>query len=247
MTNGYTVAIHLKGRDELSGYLRQVIRCVDDLKAATQLSLVPMGKWARELEEAAQVAQEAIPETLKLADASKALTEVYAAQGGALRQAAEGSRQAAQAQAEQAKSLSEQLPGLFQKAIDASAEYRTQTKFVMEAATEGFKTFRKSTADGLENLFSVVFKGETEKFQGTWEKFTEKLKNDFLQMLGRIAAGMTQEVLLKPAMEWGEKALGLAASGLKSFLGLSEGGLVTKPTLGIIGEGGPELVIPLAA
>ncbi len=37
-----------------------------------------------------------------------------------------------------------------------------------------------------------------------------------------------------------------AISGVKSFLGLAEGGIVTRPTFAMVGEAGPEAVIPLS-
>lgn len=37
-----------------------------------------------------------------------------------------------------------------------------------------------------------------------------------------------------------------AWSGIKNFFGFAEGGIVTRPTLGMVGEAGPEAVIPLS-
>lgn len=42
-------------------------------------------------------------------------------------------------------------------------------------------------------------------------------------------------------------ALGDVFAGVRSILGLAEGGIVTRPTLAMVGEAGPEAVVPLAA
>ena len=41
-------------------------------------------------------------------------------------------------------------------------------------------------------------------------------------------------------------AVGVGIAGVKAAVGMAEGGLVTKPTVALIGEAGPEIVIPLA-
>ncbi len=40
-------------------------------------------------------------------------------------------------------------------------------------------------------------------------------------------------------------AVGVGIAGVKAAVGMAEGGIVTKPTLALIGEAGPEAVIPL--
>ena len=250
MPNKYTVAIHLEGRDELTQHLRQAEKCFGALGQTARLSLAPMERWSRELEETAQVTKTSIPDTLRMAEASKVLAKAYEGQetvlqriAPAARQAAEAGRQAVHGQAEQVESFSAKLSAAFQKVLDASEKFR-KSDVIGETLSEGFNTFRKETADGLESFFSVVFKSKLDNFKPVWEKFTLQLEDAFFKMLGRIAAGMTEEVLLKPAMEWGEKALSVVGSSLKALF-MAEGGLVTKPTLAVVGEAGPEVVLPL--
>ncbi|MBI2178110.1 MAG: hypothetical protein HYU38_07225, partial [Candidatus Tectomicrobia bacterium] len=72
------------------------------------------------------------------------------------------------------------------------------------------------------------------------------MEASFYQSLGRMASALVQENLLAPLFKLGQEAVGgLLSAGKSLFLG--EGGLVTKPTLSVLGEAGPELVIPLDA
>jgi SLT domain-containing protein len=40
-------------------------------------------------------------------------------------------------------------------------------------------------------------------------------------------------------------AVGVGIAGIKAAVGMSKGGVVNKPTLALVGEAGPEIVIPL--
>jgi len=58
---------------------------------------------------------------------------------------------------------------------------------------------------------------------------------ELMQLLGGAEA--TPEMLSATA--------GVIGSGLAGFAGFAEGGIVRKPVLGLIGEAGPEAVVPL--
>ena len=61
---------------------------------------------------------------------------------------------------------------------------------------------------------------------------------------------MASTQFIKPAVgalqDLGLNLLGDLGKGLLNVFGFAKGGLVKKPTLGVIGEAGPELVVPLA-
>ncbi|MBI3024090.1 MAG: hypothetical protein HYY66_00150 [Candidatus Tectomicrobia bacterium] len=76
--------------------------------------------------------------------------------------------------------------------------------------------------------------------------FSEQMEASFYQSLGRMASALMQENLLAPLFKLGQEAVGGLLSAGKSLF-LAEGGLVTKPTLAVLGEAGPEVVLPLAA
>lgn len=98
----------------------------------------------------------------------------------------------------------------------------------------------------------------TSGIQGALAQMLEagRFSMDMLEQYAKRAAaqglvkgvfGMIGSILFPPA------AAGAAASGaagglgglFKSILGLAEGGIVTRPTLAVVGEAGPEAVVPL--
>ena len=68
-------------------------------------------------------------------------------------------------------------------------------------------------------------------------------------MVQAAAAEMASTQFIKPAVgalqDLGLGLLGDLSKGLFKVFGFAKGGLVKKPTLGLIGEAGPELVVPL--
>ena len=76
------------------------------------------------------------------------------------------------------------------------------------------------------------------------------LKNHAINMVRNAAAEMASTQFIKPAVgalqDLGLNLLGDLGKGLLKVFGFAKGGLVKKPTLGVIGEAGPELVVPLA-
>jgi hypothetical protein len=54
---------------------------------------------------------------------------------------------------------------------------------------------------------------------------------------GTVTLGVAVPVILA--------AVGAGIAGIKGLIGLAEGGIVTKPTIALIGEAGAEAVIPL--
>ena len=76
------------------------------------------------------------------------------------------------------------------------------------------------------------------------------LKNHAINMVRNAAAEMASTQFIKPAVgalqDLGLNLVGDLGKGLLKVFGFAKGGLVKKPTLGVIGEAGPELVVPLA-
>lgn len=98
----------------------------------------------------------------------------------------------------------------------------------------------------------------------TLDNFVSKLVDAFREMLknilnigGKIADKVSEVVpsevknvvknipIVSDVISKGSEVAGSVVSGVKSFLGLAEGGVVTEPTWRLFGEAGPEAVIPL--
>jgi hypothetical protein len=99
-----------------------------------------------------------------------------------------------------------------------------------ESDGQGFQRF----IDGLVNVIGLLIRGLN---------IAIRLMNRFRDILIRIVESKAFQSLLS-----GIGAIGGAVSrGIGRIAGLAEGGIVTKPTLAMVGEGGePEAVIPLS-
>ncbi|MBI3127896.1 MAG: hypothetical protein HYZ11_09855, partial [Candidatus Tectomicrobia bacterium] len=119
--------------------------------------------------------------------------------------------------------------------------------FALNAGKKAFETFHTSFDEGLTKVFATSFTATTKETHEAWEKFLKQMEASFFQSLGRMASALVQENLLAPALRLAQGAVGNLLSAGKNLLGLAQGGLVQKPTVALIGEAGPELVIPLKA
>ena len=106
--------------------------------------------------------------------------------------------------------------------------------------------FAAASEQTLTRFFSGVLSG---KINSAKDLFSD-LKNHAINMVRNAAAEMASTHFIKPAVDalqnLGLNLVGDLGKGLLSVFGFSKGGLVKKPTLGVIGEAGPELVVPLA-
>ena len=125
--------------------------------------------------------------------------------------------------------------------------FQSKMPFSLEQGKVAFQSFQQTVGKGLEESFFVTFTGNMEKVRDRWEKFVDDLHKAFLQSLAKMASALVQENVFAPLFKLGEGALGAALKGVQNLLGLAEGGLVKKPTLALLGEGGPEAVLPLRA
>ncbi len=124
------------------------------------------------------------------------------------------------------------------KAADLPASFRIAGRAVNDFASASEQT--------LTRFFSGVLTGEIASAK---DLFSD-LKNHAIDMVRNAAAEMASTQFIKPAVgalqDLGLNLLGDVGKGLLNVFGFSKGGLVKKPTLGLIGEAGPELVVPLA-
>jgi hypothetical protein len=78
-----------------------------------------------------------------------------------------------------------------------------------------------------------------------FEVMGDYLKNFVQQMVAALATAVALKGILSIFGLGNFSTVGSIFSGLMGFPKLAEGGLVTKPTLALIGERGPEAVVPL--
>lgn len=118
-------------------------------------------------------------------------------------------------------------------------------------ATGQLVGFFKDLADGLKTVwdyFSKIGKelSENEKFAGFLDKWVAPIFN--MEQTTGTGAGTTQELLVgeKRNQERRTPVLSQIAGGAATFSvpAMADGGLVTRPTLALIGEKGPEMVTP---
>ena len=106
--------------------------------------------------------------------------------------------------------------------------------------------FASASEQTLTRFFSGVLSG---KIDSAKDLFSD-LKNHAINMVRNAAAEMASTQFIKPAVgalqDLGLNLVGDLGKGLLKVFGFSKGGLVKKPTLGVVGEAGPELVVPLA-
>ena len=106
--------------------------------------------------------------------------------------------------------------------------------------------FAAASEKSLTRFFSDALTG---KIASAKDLFSD-LKNHAINMVRTAAAEMASTQFIKPAVgalqDLGLNLLGDLGKGLLKVFGFAKGGLVKKPTLGVIAEAGPELVVPLA-
>jgi hypothetical protein len=113
-----------------------------------------------------------------------------------------------------------------------------------ERSIELADTLSNYTANAFMNLYSAMQQGMS---------IGEALKNVFVGIAEQIAfaavkaAAFTAILNLIPGMQGVSEALGGFKGMFKRFLGLANGGIVTGPTLAMVGEGNEsEAVMPLS-
>ena len=115
-----------------------------------------------------------------------------------------------------------------------------------QIAGRAVNDFAAASEQTLTRFFSDALTG---KIASAKDLFSD-LKNHAINMVRNAAAEMASTQFIKPAVgalqDLGLNLLGDLGKGLLKVFGFAKGGLVKKPTLGVIAEAGPELVVPLA-
>lgn len=130
----------------------------------------------------------------------------------------------------------------------------------LKETLDGINTVIEPLRTSFEDFFTTVFEGGKNAFAS----FAESLKKAFAQLVSQILATIAVAAILSILLSTilpgfgagGLKILGKIKDGGSLFGGLlknlggipflAEGGVVTGPTLAVVGESGPEAVIPLS-
>jgi hypothetical protein len=92
---------------------------------------------------------------------------------------------------------------------------------------------------------AVGLRGFQNFFQAVWNAIQQGFANVIAQMVVKFIAGLAKMKAAQAALGFLGGIFGGIFGFLGHLLGLQHGGLVTRPTLAMVGEGGPEAVIPL--
>lgn len=151
---------------------------------------------------------------------------------------------------------------IFDGLKDFWAEWGDEIKFIFKAIWEGIKVALKITLTALKNIFKLW----TAVFNGDWEAAWTAVKDYFVEMweiIKQTVENVIEFILekvgvviekIQQMIDMANKVGGGISSGIssaKSYIGsiapkfFADGGIVTSPTLGVVGEAGPEAIIPL--
>jgi hypothetical protein len=130
----------------------------------------------------------------------------------------------------------------------------------MEKELSKLEEYYGSLGEAAKAAYQDTFESLGESIAGmedAWDSLGEIMKDIVakgLEALGQdalvraaaaFAAGFVNPKMFAAAAAWGTAAA-MAFTGAGIVRGLAEGGIVTKPTAAVIGEAGPEAVIPLS-
>lgn len=129
------------------------------------------------------------------------------------------------------------------QSISLLTDLQKQTVFAANAV-------RNTLTPAFQNLFAAILQGEN-----PMKSFFDSLGQAVLQLIQKLIAAAVQALILSALFPGGAQIGGKAVSGFggffKNIMGFAAGGIVTGPTLGLIGEGfgtsasNPEVVAPL--
>lgn len=94
----------------------------------------------------------------------------------------------------------------------------------------------------LTGAWNTMWSGLTTSVTAAWELVKTTVKNDINWIIEKINSMIAS---VNSIASKGAGALGLSIPSIPSIPLLANGGIVTKPTLAVVGEAGPEAVIPL--
>ena len=139
--------------------------------------------------------------------------------------------------------------------IDQAESLAEQKRLYDEAIAEIMVAFNQEIADAKEARDSALLDAEdaltaallkaNEDFLEGLDKIDEAFKEKIAGMKSAISSLRSELSSLQSAVSSAQATARAQITGLKNLLPMAEGGLVTGPTQALIGEAGPELVIPL--
>jgi hypothetical protein len=140
------------------------------------------------------------------------------------------------------KKLDSDLPKWAQEDVGISKKFDKDLKQAQKTATDFAQTLSQDITGGLMSMWDAMESGESP---------LAALGNFFADLLKQLAAAVLQAILFQTIMS----ALGFGAvaggggglvGGIGKIFGFAEGGIVSQPTLSMVGEGGQsEAIMPL--
>lgn len=121
------------------------------------------------------------------------------------------------------------------------AEIRQRMRRGWQELSEFMTQAQRATQSEISNFLYNTLTGQ---ITGAKELFKSLWKSIILKPFTEMLAGNIAQALWNPNLT-GAGRLGFFPKLLKGFNFFAEGGIVRKPTLGLVGEKGPEAVIPL--
>jgi hypothetical protein len=99
----------------------------------------------------------------------------------------------------------------------------------------------------LNSVFTDMFSSVDKGFKGMVDSIISSLTRLLAELAAKAVVFSILNMLSGGTGQMAAFAKGVTSKGFGSFLGLAEGGIVTRPTMAMVGEGkGPEAVIPLS-
>lgn len=210
----------------------QRMRLIDGIKQMT-LSELDYKLWALEQERIAEIARIEESKSLSAQQKEELLTllaDYHEKKRAAIE--AEASEEIALARATQG-ALTGVYLDFFENVFDAFRAFGEGARGILGAVGSAFKETVNSALSALQRLVSGILAAAAKNIIA---KQSEAIAGVISSVMGSVPFP------LNLALVGGAVA---AVSRLFSAIKLGEGGLVTRPTLALVGEAGPEMVIPL--
>lgn len=112
----------------------------------------------------------------------------------------------------------------------------------LKAGWEGFKNFFIEIWTRIKENFSAIWEGIKGVFQSAIDWMMAKLQ----PLISAIEAVKNGFSFVTSNIKAAGQIIGQNVSAAAKAIGFADGGIVTRPTLGLVGEAGPEAIIPLS-
>jgi hypothetical protein len=124
---------------------------------------------------------------------------------------------------------------------DRYRQLNDEMKEIFEEQGSWMEQWAQATADAMQNAFGYTFFEWLEGRVGGVRGIIEGITESFLSAMNRIIAQAAAQRLTAALLGGGTPMPTFGAPELA----LQHGGMVTRPTLAMVGEAGPEMIIPL--